>query len=707
MSCEQVIIYNSLSTAYGTTLLHLQQNIGRLKAAGVGYARAGRAPQYGLLSHEPLVRQLRRVDQLEHYARERLADWLSGFNDEAESCQTLLLALCCPWAEPLERLRAELRVLPALRRARFRLLLHISPQEAMLEQRLRLAGNQTARDFWKNEWLNSDVTDLGEMAERLRKAYGRPNISILAGDANPAVSPCATDAEQLLHAMLRVPPPPPAAPLRCRLLLRSREARSLQCLYGQLNNVWPREVNFSLLLTALEKAEANLAGSDVLDFRPMTSPDDARALRARCAPGNARLAEQWPTAEALAALSTDDRPGQDAVPEPDASAWQPYQGLRQDTAAALLEQLPDALLDGLRAAFEISRSILSDEQRVVLAALEARRSGTRLRPASPAEAKVAVLVQTYNQEAYVAEALDSILAQQTDFAVEIVVVDDASTDGTRDVIDRYARAHGNIRPVFLVRRSRRGENTLALFRHVSAPYVAICDGDDYFTDPAKLQIQADYLDANPDCALCFHPVRLVWEDGGPDCIYPDMGDMARGRQDRYHLEELMAVNFIQTNSVMYRWRFGGGLPAWFDPLLVPGDWYWHLLHAEQGEIGFLDRVMSVYRRHGSSLFWRPRNASSVGHRLKFGLRELRLYQKLGEHFGDTGRNALHALASGVFTDLVYHYLETGDIAPLDKVTRYFPDFAKDYLGKIHIVGGRPEYDLQMETRESFQKEHLK
>ena len=688
MICEQVVICNSLSTAYGTTLLHLQQDARRLKEAGVGYALTGRDLFYGLASHDSLARQLRRAERMEHYARERLADWLHNFNAEAESCRTLLLTMCCPWGEPLERLRMELRALPALRRARFRLLLHASPQGAVLEQRLRLAGSQAALDFWKDEWLNSDVTDLGEMAERLRKVYGSPNVSVLAGDADPAETPYDADLEQVLYAMLRVPPPPPAAPLRCRLSLHSREARHIQCLYGQLNNVWPREANFALLLDALEKVEADPAGSGVPDFQPMISPADVRTLRERCAPGNARLVARWPAAEKLLEASAASCPDEEPSSKPNAEEWQPYQGLRPDTAAALFGRFPDALAKGLHAAFETGGPALSEQQRIALAALETCSSGPHLRPAPPAAPRVAVLVQTYNQEAYVAEALDSILAQKTNFAVEIVVVDDASSDGTRDVIDRYARAHANIRPVFLFRRSTGGENTLALFRHVSAPYVAICDGDDYFTDPDKLQIQADYLDANPGCSLCFHPVRIVWEEGGPDAVYPNIDEMERGKQERYRLTELMAANFIQTNSVMYRWRFGGGIPPWFDPTLVPGDWYWHLLHAEQGDIGFLDRIMSVYRRHGNSLFWRPRDASSVGHRLKFGLQELRLYQKLEEHFGETGRDALHALASGVFADLVRHYMETDDTAPLDRAARYFPDFARDFLGKIHIVNAR-------------------
>ena len=105
MICEQVVICNSLSTAYGTTLLHLQRDARRLKEAGVGYALTGRDLFYGLASHDSLARQLRRAERMEHYARERLADWLHNFNAEAESCRTLLLTMCCPWGEPLERPR--------------------------------------------------------------------------------------------------------------------------------------------------------------------------------------------------------------------------------------------------------------------------------------------------------------------------------------------------------------------------------------------------------------------------------------------------------------------------------------------------------------------------------------------------------------------------------------------------------------------------
>lgn len=677
MSCEQVLIWNCLSTAYGTMLLNLQRNRPYLKEQNIGYVHTDRIPPYGLLSHESLVRQLRRVQTLEHYDREKLSDRLKSFNTDACQYRTLLLAVSCPWVKPLEQLRRAFRSLPELRRARIRLVLHLSPQDIVLEQQLRLTGNKEGLEFRKKEWLQSDVCNFADMAARLAASYGKSNFSVRIGEADPAMSPYDADAEQQMYSMLGALFPPPSVTLRCRLILRSREARHIQFLYGQLNNAWPKENNPSLLLSALEKAEHDLAPSGVLDFRPMLAPEEVHALRERCAEGNAQLSAHYSATEKLLTFP----------PERDmssASLWKPYMGLRPEAVAALAACLPESLADSLCEALRVSEPILTAQQRIVLTALDERRPRPAWRPTAP-EARVSVLVQTYNQEAYVAEALDSILAQETDFGVEIVVVDDASTDGTRKVIDRYARHHGNIRPIFLFRRSNAGQNTLALFRHVRTPYVAICDGDDYFTDPKKLQIQADYLDAHSDCSLCFHPVRLVWEDGGPDSIYPDDSVLPHRMRSRYYLSDLMRANFIQTNSVMYRWRFRSGIPGWFDPMLVPSDWYWHLLHAEQGYIGFINRIMSVYRRHEKSLFWRPRDASTVSHRLRFGMQELRLYQKCMLHFGNKGTVIFQNLASGVFHDLVKHQIETKDATLLNKAVRYYPELGKIFLDKLKSV----------------------
>lgn len=147
-------------------------------------------------------------------------------------------------------------------------------------------------------------------------------------------------------------------------------------------------------------------------------------------------------------------------------------------------------------------------------------------------------------------------------------------------------------------------------------------------------------------------MKVVYEDGSSrERIYPPLGEMPRGMREFYYLADLMRVNFIQTNSVMYRWRFTEGLPDWFVPDLVPGSWYWHLLHAERGKIGFINKVMSVYRRHAASLFYAS-EISPKANRLKHGLSELRSYDTIGKHFSGRYANVLQPLANSVFSNFL-------------------------------------------------------
>ena len=252
MSCRQVVIYNGLCTGYGTILLHLAKDRTRLKEYGVGYVRTGIAPLYGIVSHENLLRQIRKIDSLDNWQQRRLSDWLGNIDADAEKYSTLLLTVFCPWVESLLNVRQMLRGLPHLRQARFRILMHVSPQEVMLEQILRMPGSRQGVEFWKDEWLHSDVHDLAHMAERLRTGYGRPNVAFIPGQTDPETSPADAALECILYDMLQCPAPQTGRPLRCRLALRSRDARHVQSLYGQLNNTWPEEITPLLSLELLE-----------------------------------------------------------------------------------------------------------------------------------------------------------------------------------------------------------------------------------------------------------------------------------------------------------------------------------------------------------------------------------------------------------------------------------------------------------------------
>ena len=128
--------------------------------------------------------------------------------------------------------------------------------------------------------------------------------------------------------------------------------------------------------------------------------------------------------------------------------------------------------------------------------------------------RVSVLLTSFEHERYIAQALDGVLAQEG-VEFELLAGDDASTDGTRDVIARYAREHpGVIRPFFPEQNMGNGGKAIfaALMSQARGDYLAVLDADDYWTAPDKLRRQVAYLDEQPEAAMCFHDVLCVYED---------------------------------------------------------------------------------------------------------------------------------------------------------------------------------------------------
>lgn len=306
-----------------------------------------------------------------------------------------------------------------------------------------------------------------------------------------------------------------------------------------------------------------------------------------------------------------------------------------------------------------------------------------LRTAAGPEPLLSVLTLACNQRDFIAQCLDSVIDQKTGFPVRHIVLDDGSTDGTDRIIFEYARKYPHIVPIFLKKPHAPGENVRLLFDACRSTYAALCDGDDYFSDPYKLQKQADFLDNHPECSLCFHPVDIVYEDGRPSRVYPEPDMLTRAPGEHYTLRDLISNNLIQTNSVVYRWRFRNGLPDWFRTRLLPGDRYWHLLHAENGLIGFLPEHMSVYRRHAASIY-ASAEQDHVRHRLKHGIRELEVYETLDRHFKRRFHKDFSTLADGIFADLTTYFIEQGDEGPLMAACEASPLFGHEYLGKLNL-----------------------
>lgn len=219
--------------------------------------------------------------------------------------------------------------------------------------------------------------------------------------------------------------------------------------------------------------------------------------------------------------------------------------------------------------------------------------------------KLSVVSITYNQQDYVREALDSFVAQKTDFPVECIVSDDASTDATPKIIQEYADRHPELfRPILRTENVGIHANLTDALSATRGEYVALCEGDDFWTDPLKLSKQVDFLSRHPQVSVCFHPVVVRWEDGrDDDSEFPPVSS----RED-LSVSALISQNFIQTNSVVYR-----RLPHYrsIPAEIMPLDWFLHVLHATHGEIAMMPETMAVYRRHPQGIWWHDSNVESA------------------------------------------------------------------------------------------------
>jgi len=121
---------------------------------------------------------------------------------------------------------------------------------------------------------------------------------------------------------------------------------------------------------------------------------------------------------------------------------------------------------------------------------------------------VSVCVLTYNHEKYIRQTLSGLLMQQTNFSIEILIHDDASTDNTQDIIMEFSNKYPHIFKPVLQKQNQRsiyggGMNPRFNYQRANGKYIALCEGDDYWTDPYKLQNQVDFLEKNPQYSICF------------------------------------------------------------------------------------------------------------------------------------------------------------------------------------------------------------
>lgn len=211
----------------------------------------------------------------------------------------------------------------------------------------------------------------------------------------------------------------------------------------------------------------------------------------------------------------------------------------------------------------------------------------------------------YKHEQFIAQAIEGILMQETNFDYELVIGEDFSPDKTRQIcLDYEAKFPDKVR--VLKREKNLGgggqPNFIDCYNNtVGSEFIALCEGDDYWTSPHKLQKQVDFLEKNHDFAICFHNTEVVFfEQNETSYLLND-----NLQKDIFSIDDLIGEDeiwFMATASVMYRRTAIGVLPEWFIKT-KSGDIPLHILAARNGKIKYLNEPMAAYRKHagGQSL----------------------------------------------------------------------------------------------------------
>jgi glycosyltransferase involved in cell wall biosynthesis len=217
---------------------------------------------------------------------------------------------------------------------------------------------------------------------------------------------------------------------------------------------------------------------------------------------------------------------------------------------------------------------------------------------SSTEIKVTVLIITFNHADYVAAAIDSALCQKSSFAVEIIVSEDASTDGTREIVKKIAANRvGQIRLMLSDENLHSNEVVARGLRAAKGQYIALLDGDDYWISPNKIQRQADFLDAHPECGAVFLNAKVAKGNEVTSRSWTPHSQMQFA-----DIREIWLGNPYATCTGMMRASLVRSVPDWYASFFPITDWPLYILCAEHGKLAFLDEDAAVYRLHAGGQF---------------------------------------------------------------------------------------------------------
>ena len=286
---------------------------------------------------------------------------------------------------------------------------------------------------------------------------------------------------------------------------------------------------------------------------------------------------------------------------------------------------------------------------------------------------VSILMLAYNHSAYIAQAIEGVLAQQTDYPIELLIGEDCSNDDTRAIALRYQAAHPELIRIISARHNvgmhRNGQRLIEASR---GNFIAFCEGDDYWTDPQKLQLQVDYLRTHADAGAVHSDFDHVLSRAGRWQALTHFQKRTRGEIPEGDIfSALLSGNFIQTCTLCIRAELARGYLASGLPInsYAVGDWPLCLYISAQYKVGYLDRSMAGYRKV-------PGSAMNAGDRKRLDMvssYEL-IIEDMCTHFG-TQPSIKDAARASLYYSLSKLAFLADDISAFEKCDRWLRENA--------------------------------
>jgi len=293
---------------------------------------------------------------------------------------------------------------------------------------------------------------------------------------------------------------------------------------------------------------------------------------------------------------------------------------------------------------------------------------------------VSICCITYNHERYIRDAIEGFLMQKTNFRYEILIHDDASTDDTANIIREYEKKFPDlIKPIYQKENQWSKGVSVGVeynLKRAKGKYIALCEGDDYWTDPYKLQKQVDFLEKNKNFSMCFHGVEKKDDEGR---YLKNHWPNNKKTKKINKLNEIVKGNNIPTCSIVFRNNFINYKEfKILSENLFFGDWVLQVLITKKGPAYFFNENMGVYRVTKKGLTQSTDAIKKLEDILKF-------YKRLDKYFDD--KNIKRIINKKMIQYKIELYIEYVKKNELEKAEELFQNIKKS---DIFIKAGPKE-----------------